>query len=148
MGKNIDKLANSTSDDLFDSSDADDFERMLNDFIAQEFEDEEPQSTEEKKSEPQLSGKENTENEDDSQELMENIQSTIEESTTNTPLNEREFSLLRAYRNFMYAVNILAEENSLSPISLRLTEELLYPHYKKKAGSAVSRDVFSDSLIS
>ena len=139
MGKDIDKLANETSDNLFDSSEADDFERMLNDFIAQEFEDEEPkkEDTEEKIPELQL----NESKDDDSQDLINDVQNTIEESTTSTPLNEREFSLLRAYRNFMYAVNILAEENSLTPVNLRLTEELLYPHYKKKAGSAVSRDM-------
>ena len=154
MGKNIDKLANETSDNLFDSSEADDFERMLNDFIAQEFEDEESkkEDTEEKIPERQL----NESKDDDSQDLMNDVQNTTEESTTSTPLNEREFSLLRAYRNFMYAVNILAEENSLTPVNLRLTEELLYPHYKKKAGSVVSRDMlrgwdillelFSDNL--
>lgn len=143
MSKNIDKLANVTNDsgNLFNNSDVDDFEKMLNDFISQEFDDEQTETsentTEDEDSEDILISEEETDTTNFSTDTNESSQ----QESSDVLLSEREFSLLRAYRNFMYAINILAEENNLTPLNLHLTEEKLYPHYKKGAGSAVSRDV-------
>ena len=138
MNKSIEKMADiKTSDeDIFTQteSDADDFEKMLSDFISKEFDDNLQEAQQEL------------------EELQENFDAQQTEDTQDTtftdsagedslPLGEHEFSLFRAYRNFMYAINVLSEENNIPQMTMHLTEEKLYPHFKKRAGFAVSRDI-------
>ena len=58
-------------------------------------------------------------------------------------LNEHEFSLFRAYKNFMYAIDMLCEANDLKLLPLHLSEKKLYPHFKKRVGNIVSKDILA-----
>ena len=41
----------------------------------------------------------------------------------------------------MYAINVLSEEAEIQSASMHLSEDYLLPHYKKRAGAAVSQDI-------
>ena len=118
-------ILNSVSDE-----DIDDFEKMLNDFISKEFDEE--------ISEKQQSIEENTKTSDILPE-----EPTGTQETENSNLQEHEYSLFRAYKNFMYAIAMICEEHDKKTPKLHLNEEKLYPHYKKRAGAAVSKDILS-----
>lgn len=139
MNTSIEKMADSgDNNDILDGVDlsSDDFERMLNDFIATEFEENIKESEQEV-----------AEYEEIEKEPLLNIsqQQTTTEPQENSglKLNEHEFSLFRAYKNFMYAIDMLCESHQLELIPLHMSEEKLYPHFKKKAGQAVSRDILA-----
>ena len=119
------ELLNNVSDE-----DVDDFEKMLNDFISKEFD--------EGITENQQAIEENTEN----TEILPK-EPTQTEETESSNLQEHEFSLFRAYKNFMYAIAMICEEHDKKVPDLHLNEGKLYPHYKKSAGTAVSKDILS-----
>lgn len=139
MNNTINKMANENSfaDDILAStsnSDVDEFEQMLSDFIAKEFDDELQETQQE------------------IEEIEDKMQASIDddellnpstEEPASTQLNEHEFSLFRAYNNYLYAINILCEENKIKKITPKVTEESLYPHYKKRVGNNVSQDILS-----
>ncbi|MBR1605843.1 MAG: hypothetical protein IJ660_07050 [Alphaproteobacteria bacterium] len=112
-------------------SDVDDFEKMLSDFINKEF-DEGAEEAQEEINELQA---EQTEPE------TENLSDLVNQAPSN--LGEHEYSLFRAYKNFMYAISMLCEDNNLEVPTLHLTESKLQPHYKKRAGTSVSKDILS-----
>ena len=140
MNETITKMAdNDTHDDvLSSSSDTDDFEKMLNDFIAQEFGDEEEEHT------PAQAASLPT-NQDTSSNILGDLPDPSEQTSSKgnnaSNLNEHEYALFRAYKNFMYALNILCEDAQRQPMTLHLTEDKLLPHYKKRAGAAVTQDI-------
>lgn len=126
-------MSDITDDLLNNSEDVDDFERMLSDFIAKEFDEsieEAKEDLDDAREEAQVS-----ESNDESPSLK------ISQLADEPQLGEHEFSLFRAYKNFMYALNILTQEYNLPPLYLHLNENKLLPHYKKRAGSAVSKDI-------
>ena len=130
---------NNNTDDLLNSSDdVDDFERMLSEFISKEFED----SIEEAKEDL-------NEAKEEAQIQTESDNSSLSQLADEPRLGEHEFSLFRAYKNFMYAINILTQQADMPPIRMHLNENKLYPHYKKRAGNAVSKDILKgwDILI-
>ena len=140
MNETIEQMAdNDTHDDILSSSsDTDDFEKMLNDFIAQEFGDEEEEHT------PAQAASLPTE-EDTTPNIPDDIPNPSElipsEGNNTSNLNEHEYALFRAYKNFMYALSILCEDAKRQPMTLHLTEDKLLPHYKKRAGAAVTQDI-------
>lgn len=123
------------TDDLLNSEDVDDFERMLSDFIAKEF-DESIEDAKEELEEAREEAKEASQ-----EDKEEDINLNLSQIADGPQLGEHEFSLFRAYKNFMYAINILTEEHQLPTLFLHLNEKKLFPHYKKRAGSAVSKDI-------
>lgn len=134
MSDKLDILAETTSDNslnLLSDEDSDDFEKMLNSFISQEFENSIQEAQMEIEEQKEVEEQQNKE---------ENIDN-ININTNTIQLGEHEYSLFRAYKNFMYAMNILTEEYNMTSIFSHLNEKKLYPHYKKTAGNAVSKDV-------
>ena len=131
MTESIEKMAEINPDNNSDilDSDNDDFEKMLSDFISREFD------------EPLQEAQQELEDLQENAAQESNNTSQNQKSENATKLNEHEFSLFRAYNNFMYAINVLSEENNIASPAKTLSEEKLYPHYKKKAGYAVSRDI-------
>lgn len=121
-----DDIINSVSDD-----DIDDFEKMLSDFIAKEFD--------EGAEEAQQEMNELSENKDVDEDVNISLSATEEKPQSN--LAEHEYSLFRAYKNFMYAISMLCQDNDLQSPVQHLTERKLIPHYKKRAGTAVSQDI-------
>lgn len=126
------------SDSLDDitNNDVDDFEKMLNDFISKEFDEEitnSQQEIEELHELDKLSPQETI--------ATNQADSPAEQETASIDLQEHEFSLFRAYKNFMYAVSMLCEEKKLNTPQMHLNETNLMPRFKKSAGKAVSKDV-------
>jgi len=135
MSKKIDKMANIGADEginLPSTSDIDDFERMLNDFIAKEFDDEiiDTQLTINELKEQEVT-------------LPREVNSSVSEDTTISKLNEHEFSLYRAYSNFMYSIDMLCELNNLEAPTHHISEDSLYPHFKPRTGYTLSKDIIS-----
>lgn len=139
MNKQIEKMADINSDENDDilpsTTDSDEFEQMLSDFIAGEFDDE--------IAETQQTIDEIKEQETTRQEEISSSQNETEEAQSSIKLNEHEYSLLRAYRNFMYSIDMLCEENNLKAPNRHISEKNLYPHFKKKNGFTVSQDILS-----
>ena len=140
----IEKMAdiNTTTDENILPSDVetDEFEQMLSDFISNELNDDISEAQQavdeiEESRQKQKSAAPETSYADEVEEI--------------SKLNEHEFSLLRAYRNFMYAIETLCEEGGYEAPTRHVSEENLYPHYKKKAGVNVSHDILDgwDVLI-
>ena len=125
-------MSNNVDDLLNNSDDVDDFERMLSDFIAKEFDDSIEDAKEELQ-EAQEEAQNANENKDEDMNLS--------QMADGPHLGEHEFSLFRAYKNFMYAISILTQENNMPNLRSHLNETKLLPHYKKRAGSAVSKDI-------
>ena len=117
----------------------DDFERLLNDFINQEFE-KDIQNAQEELDEDFINLNETKTNDEDDIKLLD-IDSNNNQSIINTTLNEKEFSLYRAYNNFIYSINSILEINNHPIINTHLKENMLYPRYKKRAGNAISKDI-------
>ncbi len=135
MSDKLDNMAEISQDEphnILSNEDSDDFEKMLNAFISQEFEDSI------KEAQQELEDQQEIEQQED---IFPEPTTRQNGSTEALQLGEHEYSLFRAYKNFMYAMNILSEEYSLSPLTLHLKDYKLYPHYKKSAGTAVSKDV-------
>lgn len=130
-----------TPDNLLAETDADDFERMLSDFIASEFDDEINEAQQEV---------DEIEEHNIHDDPLLNVSQTKNTTKSNLPLKEHEFSLFRAYKNFMYAVDMLCEDNKINKLPLHVSEKKLYPHFKKKTGLAVSKDILAgwDILMS
>lgn len=130
-----------TPDNLLADTDADDFERMLSDFIASEFDDEINEAQQEV---------DEIEEHNIHDDPLLNVSQTKNTTKSNLPLKEHEFSLFRAYKNFMYAVDMLCEDNKINKLPLHVSEKKLYPHFKKKTGLAVSKDILAgwDILMS
>ena len=135
----IEKMAdiNATTDEniLPSDVDTDEFEQMLSDFISNELED--------NLAEAQQAVDEIEERHQTQESASSELSYADEEEEEPLKLNEHEFSLLRAYRNFMYAIETLCEEGGYEAPVRHVSEENLYPHYKKKAGANVSRDILN-----
>lgn len=136
----IEKMAgiNTDTDDniLPSEADTDEFEQMLSDFISNELED--------NLAEAQQAVDEIEERRQKQESAAPEESYADDEAEAEGPkLNEHEFSLLRAYRNFMYAIETLCEEGGYESPARHVSEENLYPHYKKKAGVNVSRDILN-----
>lgn len=135
----IEKMAdiNDTTDEniLPSDVDTDEFEQMLSDFISNELED--------NLAEAQQAVDEIEERHQTQESVASESSYADEEEEEPLKLNEHEFSLLRAYRNFMYAIETLCEEGGYEAPVRHVSEENLYPHYKKKAGTNVSRDILN-----
>ncbi len=135
----IEKMAdiNDTTDEniLPSDVDTDEFEQMLSDFISNELED--------NLAEAQQAVAEIEERHQTQESAASESSYADEEEEEPHKLNEHEFSLLRAYRNFMYAIETLCEESGYEAPVRHVSEENLYPHYKKKAGANVSRDILN-----
>ena len=135
MNKTIENMADKQKkDDILSSvsdEDIDDFEKMLSDFIAKEF-DEGAEDAQEELNE--LADNQNT-----NEEINESLSAGEDQPQSN--LGEHEYSLFRAYKNFMYAISMLCEDNNIEVPPLHLSERKLLPHYKKRAGTAVSQDI-------
>ena len=124
------------------ASDVDDFERMLNDFINAEFDndinncqqelDEIRESNQKKASRPTT--------DDDNDEPDSDTSASYDDAKD---LGEHEYSLLRAYQNYIYAINMLCSDHDYDTISLNLSKDMLSPHYKKRAGRAVTKDILA-----
>lgn len=146
MNGKIEKMADISSDDnndiLASATNSDEFEQMLSEFIAGEFDDE---IAETQQTIDEIKEQENTRQENTVQ-----SQNETEEAVGGIHLNEHEYALLRAYRNFMYSIDVLCEEKHLKAPVRHITEESLYPHFKKKNGFTVSRDILAgwDILMS
>ncbi len=109
------------------SSDDDEFERLLNEFINAEL--------------------------DDAQEVVDNIQDGQEvEMSSSLPisnsdeensslLTDPEKSLYRAYQNYFFAVRTIAETHNITPLSPSLTAQKFYPHYKPRLGIRISKEI-------
>jgi len=133
MNKSIDKMAGISNTDkdleLPSSSDVDDFERMLNDFISKEFDDE------------IIDAQQDLEEIQKNNNSEENISLQYNEPKSN--LHEHEFSLLRAYSNFMYSISSLCDMHNLKTPQTHITEASLYPRFKPRIGYTLSQDIFS-----
>jgi len=135
MNKTIDKMAdiNINEDSVFTlpENDVDDFEQMLNDFISSEFDEK---------------IEEHQQNIDEIKEQEIILPSDIKSSSTTeykSILDEHEFSLFRAYSNFMYSIDILCDNNNIKPLKKNIVEETLFPHFKRQTGYKISKDILS-----
>ena len=132
MSKSIDKLAGiSNSDKTLElpSSDVDDFERMLNDFISKEFDDE------------IIDAQQDLEEIQQNKNSEENINLQYEEPKSK--LHEHEFALFRAYCNFMYSISALCDIHNLKIPQIHVSEDSLYPHFKPRIGNTISQDILA-----
>lgn len=127
------------------------FERMLNDFISSELSDVEElqQAVEEAEENLPAPPIMQTQTAPVPSPAAKEIPETTFKASDIILLNEHENALFRAYSNYMYAIDTLAEEHKKKTLPKNVRETDLAPHFKKKAGKKVSNDILSgwDILI-
>ncbi len=119
------------ADSLFDDTDDEEFEKLLNEFISSEITEEDTETMAQDykeahqkqaiKAQPTISAQETT-------------------SSSSSRLCEEEQNLFDAHKNFSTAIFQIADKNNIKHPSFKITEDLLYPRYKPYLGEKFAYD--------
>ena len=123
---------------LFDDTDDEEFEKLLNEFISSEI-------TEEDSETMALDYKEAHQNKQKapSQNLDTSLSELSENTTSSGRLYEEEQNLFNAHENFKTAIFQIADKNNIKRPSFKITEDSLYPRYKPYLGEKFAYDSLS-----
>lgn len=128
---------NQNSDSLFDETDDEEFEKLLNEFISSEISEEDTETMASDYKEAHQ------------QQMKESSSSIDTISTQNSKLYEEERNLFNAHENFCNAIYEIADKNQIQHPNFKITEDMLYPRYKPYLGEKFAYDTLAgwDILI-
>lgn len=127
--KNIDDEVQKhlNNESLFDDTDDEEFEKLLNEFISSEITEEDTETMAQ-----------------DYKEAHQKQTSTISTPETapssSSRLCEEEKNLFDAHSNFSSAIFLIADKNNIKRPTFKITEDLLYPRYKPYLGEKFAYD--------
>lgn len=121
---------------LFDDTDDEEFEKLLNEFISSEITEEDTETMAQDYKEAHQ--KQQT---TPSQNIDVSLSDIVDNpSTTSTRLCEEEQNLFSAHENFKTAIFQIADKNDIKRPTFKITEDSLYPRYKPYLGEKFAYD--------